>query len=248
MGSGDSRGAGTTHVTGFVCPRTAGDLISHHPFVMRLLLTILLLSLLMVLVCNGQRQPNRNNRNNRNNNRGQLRSGRQQQQPQRGRNNNRNNNRNNRNNQGGRKAKQSQCGGGNKPNHTYRGQNFLISWRLGCSKFTQSQGERFCRANNMRAVSLDSREKEDHFLGIVAKDRQRYFWTGGEVRNGQISWPSGKRYNDVDWSHTGGAKRPQPDNREGNEFCLAVLNNFYADGIRFHDVSCHHKKPVICQA
>merc|ERR1711910_214628 len=131
----------------------------------------------MVLVCNGQRQPNRNNRNNRNNNRGQLRSGRQQ-QPQRGRNNNRNNNRNNRNNQGGRKAKQSQCGGGNKPNHTYRGQNFLISWRLGCSKFTQSQGERFCRANNMRAVSLDSREKEDHFLGIVAKDRQRYFSTG----------------------------------------------------------------------
>ena len=145
-----------------------------------------------------------------------------------------------------------------------QGQNFLISWRLGCSKFTQSQGERFCRANNMRAVSLDSREKEDHFLGIVAKDRQRYFWTGGEVRNGQISWPSGKRYNDVDWSHTGGsvlgeeitisltvccsAKRPQPDNREGNEFCLAVLNNFYADGIRFHDVSCHHKKPVTCQA
>ena len=44
------------------------------------------------------------------------------------------------------------------------------------------------------------------------------------------------------------AGRPQPDNREGDEFCLAVLNNFYADGIRFHDVSCHHKKPVICEA
>ena len=44
------------------------------------------------------------------------------------------------------------------------------------------------------------------------------------------------------------ADRPQPDNREGDEFCLAVLNNFYADGIRFHDVSCHHKKPVICEA
>lgn len=44
------------------------------------------------------------------------------------------------------------------------------------------------------------------------------------------------------------ADRPQPDNREGDEECLAVLNNFYADGIRFHDVSCHHKKPVICEA
>ena len=56
----------------------------------------------------------------------------------------------------------------------------------------------------MRAISLDSREKEDHFLGIVAKDRQRYFWTGGEVRKGRITWPSGKRYNDVNWSNTGG--------------------------------------------
>ena len=41
---------------------------------------------------------------------------------------------------------------------------------------------------------------------------------------------------------------PQPDNREGNEFCLAVLNNFYNDGVRFHDVSCHHMKPTICEA
>jgi len=39
----------------------------------------------------------------------------------------------------------------------------------------------------------------------------------------------------------------QPDNREGDEGCLAVLNNFYNDGIRFHDVSCHHRKPIICE-
>ena len=49
------------------------------------------------------------------------------------------------------------------------------------------------------------------------------------------------------WSNTGGAGRPQPDNREGNEVCLAVLNNFYNDGVKFHDVSCHHRKPVICE-
>jgi len=41
---------------------------------------------------------------------------------------------------------------------------------------------------------------------------------------------------------------PQPDNREGDEFCLAVLNNFYNDGVKFHDVSCHHLKPTICEA
>ena len=44
------------------------------------------------------------------------------------------------------------------------------------------------------------------------------------------------------------ANRPQPDNREGDEVCLAVLNNFYNDGVRFHDVSCHHRKPIICEA
>lgn len=43
------------------------------------------------------------------------------------------------------------------------------------------------------------------------------------------------------------AGRRQPDNREGNEFCLAVLNNFYNDGVQLHDVSCHHTKPTICE-
>jgi hypothetical protein len=41
--------------------------------------------------------------------------------------------------------------------------------------------------------------------------------------------------------------RAQPDNRDGNEICLAVLNNFYADGIKWHDVACHHKKPTFCE-
>jgi len=40
---------------------------------------------------------------------------------------------------------------------------------------------------------------------------------------------------------------PQPDNRDGNEFCIGVLNNFYADGVKWHDVACHHRKPTICQ-
>jgi len=30
-----------------------------------------------------------------------------------------------------------------------------------------------------------------------------------------------------DWSQTGGAGQRQPDNREGGESCMAVLNNFY---------------------
>lgn len=46
--------------------------------------------------------------------------------------------------------------------------------------------------------------------------------------------------------------KPQPDNREAiqggaPENCLAVLNQFYNDGVNWHDVACHHKKPWICE-
>ncbi|ROT65941.1 hypothetical protein C7M84_016068 [Penaeus vannamei] len=66
------------------------------------------------------------------------------------------------------------------------------------------------------------------------------------------------------WRHDGGRKYqwgpansycsslgngyPQPTTaRDGREFCLAVLNNFYNDGIRWHDVACHHEKPIVCE-
>ena len=47
--------------------------------------------------------------------------------------------------------------------------------------------------------------------------------------------------------------RRQPDNREQvqqggeEEACMAVLNNFYGDGIKWHDVACHHEKPIVCE-
>jgi hypothetical protein len=44
-----------------------------------------------------------------------------------------------------------------------------------------------------------------------------------------------------DWSENGGIGMPQPDNRElqqggAPENCLAILNNFYNDGVHWHDV------------
>lgn len=55
-----------------------------------------------------------------------------------------------------------------------------------------------------------------------------------------------------DWSPTGGINQPQPDNREfqqggAPENCLAVLNQFYKDGVNWHDVACHHRKPFVCE-
>jgi len=131
----------------------------------------------------------------------------------------------------------------------YRGR-YLVSWRGGCNKFTQQEGVNFCQSVNMRPISLDTEAKEREFAGLVEREGQKYFWTGGRVNHGNrptISWPSRRTTSSNLWSHTGGAGRPQPDNREGNENCLAVLNNFYSDGVRFHDVSCGHRKPIICE-
>jgi hypothetical protein len=47
----------------------------------------------------------------------------------------------------------------------------------------------------------------------------------------------------------------QPDNAEflmnqsqvTEEACIAVHNNWYEDGISWHDVACYHKKPFVCE-
>merc|ERR1712127_563703 len=128
-------------------------------------------------------------------------------------------NRGNRGNSGGGRRPSGgggggNCGGGHRPNHNFGGQQFLVSWRLGCTSFTQGQGASFCRQNGMSPISIDSSAKEREFLGLVGREGQKYFWTGGNVNRGNIRWPSGRNYNSVNWSHTGGAGRPQPDNRE----------------------------------
>jgi len=77
-----------------------------------------------------------------------------------------------------------------------------------------------------------------------------WFWSGSSARipatNSNFGWRG-------DWSDRGAtAGQPQPDNREfqesgTDEACIAVLNNFYGDGIKWHDVACHHVKPWVCE-
>ena len=33
----------------------------------------------------------------------------------------------------------------------------------------------------MKLISLDSKEKSEHFLRLVASDRAPYFWAGGQI-------------------------------------------------------------------
>ena len=97
------------------------------------------------------------------------------------------------------------CSGrGKRTNYNSNSGSYLVSWKIGCTSFKQGEADRFCRDAGMRPISIDSREKEDEFLRLVRTDRQRYFWTGGQVSGRNIRWPSGKRYNSVNWSNTGG--------------------------------------------
>merc|ERR1719225_521979 len=136
-----------------------------------------------------------------------------------------------------------------KGNHEFQGKNYLLTWRMGRNNFDWTGGVRFCQSQGMQLVSLDDKEKTEHFLRLLSTDRSPYFWSGGQVSRDSrtLTWPSGKSEpiarGQHPWSFTG-RMGPQPD---GGERCLAVLNNTYRDGVKFHDVACHHRKPVICE-
>ena len=57
------------------------------------------------------------------------------------------------------------------------------------------------------------------------------------------------------WSNTGEDNQPQPDNfayrkdpkPENRENCIAIHQNKFNDGVRFHDERCSLKYPVICE-
>merc|ERR1711892_1065225 len=136
-----------------------------------------------------------------------------------------------------------------KGNYQWQGKNYLLTWRMGRNNFDWRGGVSFCKSKGMNLISLDNKEKTEHFLRLVASDRSPYFWSGGQVSRDSrtLTWPNGKTEpiarGQHPWSFTG-RTGPQPD---GGETCLAVLNSVYRDGVKFHDVACHHRKPVVCE-
>lgn len=87
-----------------------------------------------------------------------------------------------------------------------------------------------------------------------------WFWSGTGVSIASTnSTPAGWSANP--WSRTGFIGQflahdvPQPDNAEyllnpslaTVEACLAINNNWYGDGVAWHDTACYRKKPFICE-
>ncbi|XP_069945709.1 uncharacterized protein [Cherax quadricarinatus] len=144
-----------------------------------------------------------------------------------------------------------QGSGGRVIDDSHGGSAYYFSWRHdGGRMYTGIVAARLCTrlGDGWQPLAISSLDELKYIYGIIARERLDYIWTGGLKSGSGFKWVNGEPFTVTDWSHTGGLRRPQPDNREdGRENCLAILNNFYGDGIKWHDVACHHEKPVICE-
>jgi len=134
----------------------------------------------------------------------------------------------------------------------------------------------WCRDRCMDLISMESAEEIKTVKRMMQQKNIKYCWTSGRLcdftgcterkdlqpleingwfwsGSGAKLRPTNERTDLNDWSYTGALKQPQPDNRESKvkgghpESCLAVLNNYYQDGIKWHDVACHHIKSFVCE-
>lgn len=153
------------------------------------------------------------------------------------------------------------------------GKAYHFSWRLTDQKWDWEGARNYCRRFCMDSVAIEGKPESNWINKIIKQNNLHYIWTGGRKCNfagcdrpdlqpaiqngwywastgGRIPSPNSCKY--CFWSNTGGLEESQPDNREqrqgGNdEACIGILNDFYNDGIKWHDIECRHKKPVICQ-
>ncbi|KAK3868650.1 hypothetical protein Pcinc_025974 [Petrolisthes cinctipes] len=144
-------------------------------------------------------------------------------------------------------------GGSGEVDGKHGNSEYHYSWlHDGDIKYTGDKAHHYCSSlgQGWYAVGVNDNSENSFINGVITSHNKKYIWTGGKRASGDLfTWLGGgdtRSYNN--WSHTGGHNIPQPDNREDrNENCLAILNDFYQDGVKWHDIGCHHLKPVICE-
>ena len=77
-----------------------------------------------------------------------------------------------------------------------------------------------------------------------------WFWAATLGTMGPTNNFSGRKFNA--WSGTGPTGRAQPDgilkqDGFGEQACLAVLDNFFNDGLSWHDTKCNDRRHIICE-
>jgi len=140
--------------------------------------------------------------------------------------------------------------------------------------FNWPQARKYCRSLGMESISMEDAAKWKFVKDVFTSDPPlRFIWTSGRKCNYRGCprdnpfwfWSSkfvqgetkkivteNAKCGHCGWSAKGSLRKPQPDNREGlfenrDEACLAVLDGLYGDGLTWHDIACHHIKPVICE-
>merc|ERR1712083_536290 len=134
-------------------------------------------------------------------------------------------------------------------------------------------GRNFCRDRCMDLVSFNTPGEFKMFEEIMRRDNVTSIYTSGRKCNFQNNDripPTNQPHPEAFWSPTGETGKPQPDNDEGikegpiqadnnigitieglqefhDEACLAVYNNKYGDGIKWHDVACHTRSVIVCE-
>ncbi|TRY62170.1 hypothetical protein TCAL_03684 [Tigriopus californicus] len=121
----------------------------------------------------------------------------------------------------------------------------------------------FCLNRCMDLAAIES-PKEDDFIASHL-ERAKYVegaWIGARLcfsepdcpKNSHWYWVSSKKKlpQTGSWSRTGGLGDPQPDNLcqyygGPKEECGAMLNNWFRDGVRWHDLACAQRLGFVCE-
>jgi len=136
--------------------------------------------------------------------------------------------------------------------------SYEASWERGENSLTWLEAKQFCASRGKQMLSLDTTQKASAALSYLTAAGRPYFWTGGRKTSSRsstetVAWPNGRQTQvsvtgrgSFPWS-TSGTRGAQPDGGD-QEQCIAVLNiKFYQDGSKLHDISCGHRKPVVCE-
>jgi len=67
---------------------------------------------------------------------------------------------------------------------------------------------------------------------------------------GETNVFNGRKFNG--WSSTGPLNKPQPDgilkaDGFGEQACTALLDNFFNDGLTWHDTKCNDRRHIVCE-
>jgi len=111
------------------------------------------------------------------------------------------------------------------------------------------------KRNNVREIWTSGRLCDKEVDGCDAPRFQPYnirgwFWASTLQGMGDTNVFRGRKFNA--WSNSGPEGRAQPDgllkaDGFGQQACMALLDNFFRDGLSWHDTKCNDRRLIVCE-